>query len=188
MPNCQSQAFRMRSGKLKDNVIVLYMEWNVVVEIRTVSTRKTAIKNLATEKIFTFFCMHALKMIDNKLISAKGFMMLSFCWVVSYFVPVCLIVAVSCTSNHWSVSFLCLTSVQLVISLISIYSLCFALVTFQILLCSCLVQLKPGNKGVLLFRQRDITSVDILSGLKRLKRKIKYLLAHVCFHAHIFIM
>lgn len=187
MPNCQSQAFRMISGKLKDNVIVLYVEWNVVVEIWTFSTRKTTIKN-ATEKIFTFFCTHALKMIDNKLISAKGFMMLSFCWVVSYFVPVCLVVAVSCTSSHWSVSFLCLTSFQLVISLISVYSLCFALVTFQILLCSCLVQLKPGNKGVLLFRQRDITSVDILSGLKRLKRKIKYLLAHVCFHSHIFIM
>lgn len=183
MPNCQSQAFRMISGKLKDNVIVLCVEWNVW----TFSTRKTTIKN-ATEKIFTFFCTHALKMIDNKLISAKGFMMLSFCWVVSYFVPVCLVVAVSCTSSHWSVSFLCLTSFQLVISLISVYSLCFALVTFQILLCSCLVQLKPGNKGVLLFRQRHITSVDILSGLKRLKRKIKYLLAHVCFHSHIFIM
>lgn len=57
MPNCQSQAFRMISGKWKDNVIVLYVEWNVVVEIWTFRTRKTTIKN-ATEKIFYIF-LHA---------------------------------------------------------------------------------------------------------------------------------
>lgn len=60
--------------------MLLFYMWNEMLWWRfELSVHARQPLKMQLRRFFTFFCMHALKMIDNKLISAKGFMMLSFC-------------------------------------------------------------------------------------------------------------